>query len=129
MNPLSITPIYDVLIAVLFLWLSWRVIKGRQGAGAGMGDGGDEQLARRIRAQANCAEYAPLGLILILLAELQGIGPLWLHGAGMLLLVGRGLHGVGMTFPYGRFMTRVPGMAITFAAYAFACSLNVAGLF
>ena len=125
----TVTPIYAIALALLFVWLSARVIFARRSANVGLGDGENEDLTRRIRAQGNCAEYAPLGIILILTAELQGIGPIWLHAAGLLLLAGRVLHGIGMTFPYGRFKTRVPGMALTFSAFFMAVGLNVGGLF
>ena len=125
----TVTPIYAIALALLFVWLSARVIFARRSANVGLGDGENEDLTRRIRAQGNCAEYAPLGIILILTAELQGIGPIWLHAAGLLLLAGRVLHGIGMTFPYGRFKTRVPGMALTFSAFFMAIGLNVGGLF
>jgi len=127
--PVTVTPIYAIALALLFVWLSARVIFARRSANVGLGDGENEDLTRRIRAQGNCAEYAPLGIILILTAELQGIGPIWLHAAGLLLLAGRVLHGIGMTFPYGRFKTRVPGMALTFSAFFMAVGLNVGGLF
>ncbi|MEO0679422.1 MAG: MAPEG family protein, partial [Pseudomonadota bacterium] len=44
----------------------------RQGAGVSLGDGGDLRLQRRTRAQGNLVEYAPLFLILLALAEMQG---------------------------------------------------------
>ncbi len=124
----SVTPVYAIALALLFMWLSARVIIARRSSKVGLGDGDDENLIRRVRAQANCAEYAPYGIVLILLAELQGIGPIWLHIAGLLLLAGRVLHGVGLTFPYGRFMTRVPGMALTISAFFMAIGLNIGGL-
>ncbi len=125
----TVTPIYAVALALLFIWLSARVIFARRENNVGIGDGNNEDLSRRIRAQGNCSEYAPFGILLILLAELQGIGALWLHLSGLLLLTGRVLHGIGLTYPYGRFQTRVPGMAITFAAFFMAISVNIAALF
>ena len=68
---MSVTPIYAGLIAVLFVALSLRVIAARRSARVGLGDGGDKTLLRRQRVQANCAEYAPLALGLMTLAELQ----------------------------------------------------------
>ena len=48
-----------------------------------------------MRTHANCAEYAPIGLILLMLVEMQGM-PLWLvHVFGLILLAGRLSHAYG----------------------------------
>ena len=65
--------------------------------------------------QANCAEYAPLGLILLLIAELQG-APHWLlHAMGAALLAGRLLHAYGVSQEPEPYIYRMTGMALTFA--------------
>lgn len=64
---LGITSVYAAAIALLLLALSWRVIEARRAGRVSLGDGGDRALLRRIRAQGNCAEYAPMGLILLAL--------------------------------------------------------------
>lgn len=110
---LTVTPIYAALIAALFLTLSARVIVSRRSNSVSLGDGGQKILLRRIRAQGNCAEYAPIGLILLLIAELQGT-PVWfLHVLGLTFVVGRILHGYALTraepFTFGRTV----GMVLT----------------
>jgi len=52
---LILAPIYAGLVALLFLYLSSRVIRVRRGQRISLGDGGDEAMAQRIRAQGNCA--------------------------------------------------------------------------
>lgn len=52
-----------------------------------------------IRAHGNFAEYVPLTLLLMALCELAGVGALWLHLGGGLLLVGRILHAIGIQIP------------------------------
>ncbi|WP_172292913.1 MAPEG family protein [Pseudoruegeria sp. HB172150] len=94
----TITPIYAGLIALLFLFLSLRVVAGRFRHRISVGDGGEKDMVKRMRTQANCAEYAPVGLLLLLMAELQGMAPWALHVLGGLLLAGRVLHAYG----YGR---------------------------
>ena len=69
---ITISPIYAGLIALLFLVLSYRVTLGRRTHKVSVGDGGHKALVKRIRVQANCAEYAPIGIILLAMAELQG---------------------------------------------------------
>ncbi len=81
---ISITPLYAGLIALLFVALSYRVITVRRGNKISLGDAGRSDMAYRIRAQANCAEYAPMGLILLAMAEMQG-APGWVvHILGLI---------------------------------------------
>ncbi|MEL6242726.1 MAG: MAPEG family protein [Pseudomonadota bacterium] len=115
---ITVTPIYAGLLALLFIALSVRVIRYRQGAGISLGDAGDVAMQRRIRAQANFAEYAPLGLILLLAIEMQGAPALALHALGLLLLVGRTAHGIGLTRAQPNPALRVGGMFLTLAALA-----------
>ena len=65
-----ITPLYAALAAVILIVLALRVIGARRSRRVAIGDGADEDLARRIRAHGNFAEYTPLALVLILLLEL-----------------------------------------------------------
>ena len=76
---LTITPIYAALIVLLFLGLSWRVILYRRANRLSLGDTGDKNLLKRMRAQANCAEYAPLALLLMVMSELMGSPAVALH--------------------------------------------------
>ncbi len=66
---MPITAFYAALLAVLFLVLSFRVIGVRRGQRVEIGDGGDKELLRRMRVHANFAEYVPLALVLLALAE------------------------------------------------------------
>ncbi len=108
-----ITSIYAALTVLLFLGLSWRVIAVRRADSISLGDGGNLLLQRRIRAQANCAEYAPFGLILLLLIELMS-GPAWVvHLLGLMLIIGRTLHAVALSSPQPVSPYRVYGMLLT----------------
>jgi uncharacterized membrane protein YecN with MAPEG domain len=96
--PLTVTPLYAGLLAALFLVLSLRVIIYRRRNKVPYGGDGKLRFTGMIRAQANCAEYAPIGLILLLVAELNGVGLGWLHLVGLTLTAGRVMHGVGLSF-------------------------------
>lgn len=110
---LAVTPIYAGLLALLFVALSLRVIQNRIFRGIAIGDGGDMNTLKRIRVQANCAEYAPLGLLLLAMAELQGM-PRWLvHLFGAMLLAGRVLHAYGLGSTPQVMLARRFGMALT----------------
>ena len=67
-----VTGLYAAPLAGLVIVLSARVIIYRRGKAISLGDGGDAVLLARMRAQGNFAEYAPFGLILMLIAEIQG---------------------------------------------------------
>ncbi|SDU27440.1 MAPEG family protein [Stappia sp. ES.058] len=115
---IAITPIYAGVLALVFLVLSARVARRRIGARIALGTGGDPRLLRLTRAQGNCAEYAPIGLLLVLLIELQG-GPEWLiHGLGLALVVGRTLHAVAVSREPEPLPLRVAGMVLTFSVLA-----------
>jgi len=119
---MSITPLYAAPLALLFLILSLRVIGRRRTLQVGLGDGGDADLQRRIRVAANCAEYVPLGLILLLLTELQA-APHWLlHLIGAALLAGRALHAYGVSHAPENYRYRTTGMVFTIAALVMAMS-------
>ena len=111
----TITPIYAALITLIYFTLSWRVIRYRRANLLSLGDSGDKNLLKRMRTQANCAEYAPLGLIVILLVELQGAPGIAVHGLGLLLLAGRIVHPLGFAVTPQKIILRQIGMMLTFA--------------
>jgi uncharacterized protein len=78
------------------IWLSIRIGRLRTAHKSSVGDGGNEALARRMRAQLNFAENAPLVLVLIAAVELSGRGGWWLQPVAAVFLLGRVLHGFGM---------------------------------
>ena len=66
-----ITAFYGGLLGITFMYLSILVIKGRRSAKISLGDGGNSHFLGIIRAHANFAEYVPLILILMLIAEIN----------------------------------------------------------
>lgn len=89
---------------IVNFWLGVRVSKMRYGMGVTIGDGGQEPIIRRMRAQANFLENTPLTLILIAGVELAGKGGVWLAPAGAVFMLGRLAHAIGMdgNFKAGR---------------------------
>lgn len=98
--------------AILHVWLSLRVSRLRRPLKIGVGDGGNEMLARRMRAHGNFAENAPIFLILLAFVELATRGNLWLWGVGILFILARLAHAFGMDRP-GANPLRVGGIAIS----------------
>ncbi|WP_416897527.1 MAG: MAPEG family protein [Minwuia sp.] len=111
---MPVTMLYAGLIGLLLLVLSVRVIALRRGPdGPSLGDGGNPDMARRIRAQGNLVEYAPIGLILLGLLEMNG-QPVWaIHVLGIALVLGRVMHGWALSQPKGSVAGRVGGMVLT----------------
>lgn len=98
--------------AILHIWLSLRVSRLRRPLKIGVGDGGNEVLARRMRAHGNFAENVPLMLILLGFVELATGGNLWLWGASILFILARIAHAFGMDRP-GANALRVGGIGIS----------------
>jgi len=95
-NPAPITALYAALCAIIVLALALRIMVMRWQTKIGIGDGGDSRLARAIRIHGNAIEYVPIALILMLVAELGGARPALLHGCGVVFVVARIGHAMGL---------------------------------
>lgn len=108
-----ITPLYAGILAFVLIALAVHVSKMRVKHKVGLGDGGVPELIQAMRVQGNFTEYAPLGLILILLVELLAF-PAWsVHGLGLALVIGRIAHAIGFARNPGRSVGRFIGMILT----------------
>ncbi|MHB1617284.1 MAG: MAPEG family protein [Metallibacterium sp.] len=111
-----ITGFYAALATLLVLVLAARIVWLRNVRKIGLGDGGDQQLARAIRVHANAVEYLPLALLLLLILELQHTAALWLNVFGISLIVARVLHAFGLSGSSGYSFGRVVGTLLTWLA-------------
>lgn len=121
----SITALYAALSGAMLILLAWRVVQGRHGASVGIGTGGDERLERAVRVHGNFAEYVPLALLLLLVAELAGANAIWLHVNGALLIAGRVLHAVGLGRHSARSFGRFWGTAATWLVVLLLAGTNL----
>ena len=122
---LTITPVYAALIAVLFVTLSANVILQRRRSSISVGDRGEKDMIKAMRTQANCAEYAPFGLLLIAMVEMQGGGAWQVNLLGLSLLAGRLLHAYGFGKTPQTIILRQIGMGVTFAVFLVAAYTNL----
>ena len=76
-----------------------------------------EILERAIRAHGNLIEYAPLFLLLLLLAEINQLNAVILHLSGASFFLGRLMHGIGFGFLRHSPIMRIGGMALTFLGF------------
>ncbi|MFZ4807121.1 MAG: MAPEG family protein [Hyphomicrobiaceae bacterium] len=113
---MPITALYAGLLGPLLVVLAVRVIDARRAAKVALGDGGQPLLLRRMRAHANFAEYVPLALLLLALAESLATFAAVLHAAGLALVAGRAVHAFGVSQSPERLILRVTGMALTLTA-------------
>ena len=90
------TALYALPLALLGLVLWFRVTQMRAGLKVSIGDAGNPALHERIRQHGNFIEWTAMVLLLMIIAEGNGAGALWLHIAGGLLLVGRLAHPFGL---------------------------------
>ena len=82
--------------AVLNIWLSIRIGAVRRALSINVGDGGNEALQRRMRAQLDYVENTAFVLVLIAAIELAGRGSWWLSLVAAVYFLGRVAHGFGM---------------------------------
>ena len=108
-----ITTLYAGLLGVLFMLLSYLVVRARQRFKINLGMGPEGQLEREIRVHGNFVEYTPLFILLLLLAELGAAPAYLLHGAGASYVVARILHAIGLTRSAGESMGRFWGTLLT----------------
>jgi uncharacterized membrane protein YecN with MAPEG domain len=107
--------LYVGLFGILLIVLSLRVSFVRRDARIALGDGNNETLQRRIRAHGNFVEFVPIALILLALAEHTGMGSLFIHLFGLVLLGGRISHAYGICQANEVFIFRMFGTIATLA--------------
>jgi len=96
MMTLPVTLAAAAAAAILNIWLTIRIGAIRRGAGISVGDGGNEALQRRMRAQLNFVENTAFVVILIAAIEISGAGQPWLAYVAAVYFLGRIGHGLGM---------------------------------
>ena len=117
-------------LALVNIWLSMRIGRVRTTEKISIGDGGNDLLSRRMRAQLNFAENTPLVLVLMAAIEIAGRGGMWLKAVGAIYALGRVAHGIGMDgagFEKGRMIGTLITM-LTSLGLAVVAVLVVAGV-
>ena len=110
-------------LSILYFRLAFGVIALRRKHGVRLGTGRHDDLEAAVRAHANFAEYVPLTLLMIAIAEFNhGAWPITLLAA-VLLIFGRLTHAQALS--RDDIPLRVRGMKATFAAIATAVAANL----
>lgn len=122
MLPTLISGLYAAALGFLFAALSVRTLRLRRKLRIGLGDAGHPEMLRVIRVHANFAEYVPLCLGLMCLAEVQG-APSWLlHGMGIALVLARLIHALSVSQVHEITRFRVIGISLTLSTLLVASS-------
>ena len=119
-----VTAVFAAVTGLLLLVLSAQVVKYRLKYRKGLGVNEDPECEAAVRAHANLVEYAPLGLIMLAIAELNGVSGSLIYWTGMALVVGRILHAWGMiNGKGGPHWARMIGILLTWLAILVAALL------
>ncbi len=127
----QITTLYALPLALIFLALFFTVSAKRSDLKQSIGDGGDIALHERIRRHGNFVEWVPMVLVLMMLAEANGVGSTWLHAAGALLVIGRVIHPFGLKADNSLHPLRIAGNMggiLATAILVIATGLKLAGM-
>jgi uncharacterized membrane protein YecN with MAPEG domain len=105
--------VYAGLLGLLLIALSVNVVLARRRFHVRLGVGTEEGMQQAVRVQANFAEYVPLAVVLLILAEMTDLPIAAVHVAGIVLLTSRVLHAWGLSHSPGRTFGRFYGTAGT----------------
>ncbi len=122
---LHLTAFYASLLALIIIWLSYNVVTFRRKRGVDLGDGGDAEGIRHIRAQQNTLEYIPITMILFATYEINGGNHYLLHVLGIALVFARIIYPLGLVSKKGRSFGRFYGTALTWLALLFLAVANI----
>jgi uncharacterized protein len=121
----AITALYAGLLGILYIALGGFVVAQRRRARIGLGTGSDPALERSVRVHGNFAEYAPLFLVLLLVAELAGAAGGLLHLLGAAFLLARIGHAFGLGRSSGTSTGRFVGTLVTWVAIVVVAVVNI----
>ncbi len=95
---LQITALYAGIMMIFALALSFKAgsFRGSSGISVLFGSPVNMQLAQRVRVHQNFLEYVPLALILMAVIEINGGNSTFLHVFGIVLIIARIAHAIGL---------------------------------
>lgn len=122
-----ITGLYAGCLGILLVLLSFNVIRYRRRNRVALGDNGNFELTRAIRAHANFVEYAPIFLVMLAMAEVQSLPAYAIHLLGAAFVVGRLAHAYSM-LAHERYVDGVIQHNPTWRMVGMMCTFNVLGI-
>ena len=126
---LAITALYTSILALIMIVLAYNTSARRKEAKINLGTGNDGVMERRSRAFGNFTEFVPMVILLMAMIEVQGYGADYVHILGIITVIARVLHALGMTNSIkiinGRFVGALLTYISLFAAGAFVLYQSV----
>lgn len=118
MTKLDAAAVYAGLNLLILFILALGVVRARMRHKVMLGDGGNPEMLRAIRAHGNATEYAPAFVAGLAVFALLDPSPLWaVHALGIAFTLGRVLHGVGLSQSEGRSAGRALGTLLTWTGF------------
>lgn len=109
-----ITSLYIGILALLYLYISWAVIKQRRKHQISTGFGPNNEIRDIVSAHANFAAYVPIQLILLYCLDSSTYIPaIFIHILGIVIVLGRYLHFLAFSGDKMNFKYRIYGMQMT----------------
>lgn len=121
-----VTALYAGLLILLLLVLGARISLLRSKLRVGRGHGNDPRLARAVRVHGNAVEWIVPMLIVLLIAELDGAGRIFLHICGLTFICARIVHAIGLSRTSKESSGRFWGMAGTLLVIAALAAWDIA---
>jgi len=122
---LHITSLYASLLALLIIFLAFKVVRFRLTKQVGIGDNGDKKGLLAIRTHANAVEYVPILILLMAIYEINGGSSLVLNIIGVLAVIARILHAFGLSRSSGKSNPRFIGTGLTWSIIITLAVLNI----
>lgn len=117
---MPVTPLFAAVFAIIYVYLSFRVIAHRFTKQISLGTGGDKNLEKAIRIQANFGEYIPISLLLFWFLEVITYASGLVLILGTVLLLARFSHIIGLNDTKNKLIFRQVGMVATFTVILIA---------
>ena len=110
---MTIVPVYTALLAIFFMFLSYKVGQARKKEKVLIGTGGSVIVERAMRVQANFAEYTPITLLLLSFLEMKDTNHYLIHFLCLAFTIGRIIHAYGLSQHNENLRYRMFGMIAT----------------
>lgn len=122
-----ITGFYAGCLGILLVLLSFNVIRYRRRNKLALGENGNLELTRAIRAHGNFVEYTPMFLVMLAMAEVQSLPAIMIHLLGAAFVAGRVAHAYSL-LRHERYVDGVIQHNPIWRMVGMMCSFNVLGI-
>lgn len=120
-----VTSMFAAVLTLLFVVMTFRVIKGRRKNKISLGYGPNNEIIELVSAHSNFSNYTFLFLILMHLAESSGFISIYIFLIiGIIFMYARVIHFEAMISEKMNFKSRVRGMQLTIISLIVLAVLN-----